>query len=409
MTILKVEAQNFRAFKSLTAEFNPKFNILCGPNGAGKSSVLYAIAHGLVLSGNESGLTEETALKLIFTGRYGREKQSGFARGTFKYTGYQNSDYDDYFKINAHPAYHNTDRVLSPLFIGPNRNITYNSVTGMKKESDLESSRKQCLDKAMERLGNAYVPDIKQWMVNRFFIVGKDWAATEEKNWDLVISKLSILTESDIDFAFNTIERDLEPSFLVNGKKTYLEELSSGFKSVLAIIFSIVEWIETTNEGDEANIEQAKGTVLIDEIDAHLHPSWQIRIKGILQELFPHVQFIVTTHSPHVISSAGEGEVGMLENKDGHLTVNFVDHDITAWKTEYIFSDIMAFEPEYDRKLAGFIDDIEDKIDENDLDGAMSILDGYAKHAHPQDMTPRALRKRIEKLQKRMTANDQAE
>jgi hypothetical protein len=177
----------------------------------------------------------------------------------------------------------------------------------------------------------------------------------------------------------------------------------------LAIIFSIVEWIETTNEGDEANIEQAKGTVLIDEIDAHLHPSWQIRIKGLLQELFPHVQFIVTTHSAHVISSAGEGEVGMLENKDGHLTVNFVDHDITAWKTEYIFSDIMAFEPEYDRKLAGFIDDIEDKIDEKDLDGAMSILDGYAKHAHPQDMTPRALRKRIEKLQKRMTANDQAE
>jgi hypothetical protein len=125
----------------------------------------------------------------------------------------------------------------------------------MKKENGLATSRKQCLEKAMERLGNAYVPDIKQWMVNRFFIVGKDWAAMEEKNWNLVISKLSILTESGMGFTFNTIERDLEPSFLVNDRKTYLEELSSGFKSVLAIIFSIVEWIETTNEGDEANIE----------------------------------------------------------------------------------------------------------------------------------------------------------
>jgi DNA repair exonuclease SbcCD ATPase subunit len=72
MTIVKVEAQNFRAFKSLTAEFNPKFNILCGPNGAGKSSVLYAIAHGLVLSGNESGLTDKTAISLNTIDRFGK-------------------------------------------------------------------------------------------------------------------------------------------------------------------------------------------------------------------------------------------------------------------------------------------------------------------------------------------------
>lgn len=258
----------------------------------------------------------------------------------------------------------------------------------------------------MAKLSNDYSPDIKQWMVNRYFVLGKPWAAVEEQNWHLVMSKLDILAEPGIDFKFNNIERDLEPSFFVSGQKTYLEELSSGFKSVLSIVFSIVEWIEQTNEGKEADITVAKGTVLIDEIDAHLHPSWQLRIKGILQALFPHIQFIVTTHSPHVISSAGEGEVGILENHDGHLTVNFVDKDITAWKTEFIYSDIMAFDPEYDRKLTRYVDDIEDKIDQNDIAGALAILETYATNAHPEDLTPKALRRRIEKVQKRMAAND---
>ena len=107
-----------------------------------------------------------------------------------------------------------------------------------------------------------------------------------------------------------------------------------------------------------------------------------------------------------MISSAGEGEVGILENKDGHLSVNFVDKDITAWKTEFIYSDIMAFDPEYDRKLATYIDDIEDKIDQNDIEGALTILDDYATHAHPEDLTPKALKRRIEKIQKRMATND---
>jgi predicted ATP-dependent endonuclease of OLD family len=62
MTIVNVSAYNFRAFKSLSAEFNSKFNILCGANSIGKSSILYAIAHSLYMSGNESGLTDECSM-----------------------------------------------------------------------------------------------------------------------------------------------------------------------------------------------------------------------------------------------------------------------------------------------------------------------------------------------------------
>lgn len=65
----------------------------------------------------------------------------------------------------------------------------------------------------------------------------------------------------------------------------------------------------------------APGVVLIDEVDAHLHPSWQRQIGPWLTRLFPHVQFIVTTHSPYVCQSATRGSVWVLPapGEEGHL------------------------------------------------------------------------------------------
>ena len=56
----------------------------------------------------------------------------------------------------------------------------------------------------------------------------------------------------------------------------------------------------------------APGIVLIDEIDAHLHPSWQREIGPWLTKLFPKLQFIVTTHSPYVCQTAVQGSVWAL-------------------------------------------------------------------------------------------------
>jgi predicted ATP-binding protein involved in virulence len=49
--------------------------------------------------------------------------------------------------------------------------------------------------------------------------------------------------------------------------------------------------------------EQQTGCVTIDEIDLHLHPKWQAKTIGILQELLPNVQFFITTHSPMVVAN----------------------------------------------------------------------------------------------------------
>lgn len=88
------------------------------------------------------------------------------------------------------------------------------------------------------------------------------------------------------------------------------EDLSDGYRSVLSLYFDLVRHFAKVH-GEEGlfSVEArpvvvAGGIVLIDEIDVHLHPTWQQRIGGWLKQHFPNVQFIVTTHSPLVCQSA---------------------------------------------------------------------------------------------------------
>jgi predicted ATP-binding protein involved in virulence len=64
-------------------------------------------------------------------------------------------------------------------------------------------------------------------------------------------------------------------------------------------------------------LELVGGIVLIDEVDLHLHPSWQQQmIVGLLRQAFPQVQFIVTTHSPQVLSTVPPESIRVLRAAD---------------------------------------------------------------------------------------------
>lgn len=84
-------------------------------------------------------------------------------------------------------------------------------------------------------------------------------------------------------------------------------QLSDGYKIVLVLVLDLVSRILEANAElpgmTPERLLEAEGIVLIDEVDLHLHPSWQQRILGDLRRTFPHLQFIVSTHSPQVVSS----------------------------------------------------------------------------------------------------------
>lgn len=110
------------------------------------------------------------------------------------------------------------------------------------------------------------------------------------------------------------------------GNRISVEHLSDGFRSVLSMTFELIRQM-TRAYGDElvgARLAQGvtsidlPGIVLIDEVDAHLHPSWQQRIGRWFRACFPRVQFIVTTHSPLVCqAAAGGGSIWRLPAADG--------------------------------------------------------------------------------------------
>ena len=79
-------------------------------------------------------------------------------------------------------------------------------------------------------------------------------------------------------------------------------QLSDGYKTLLSLVIDLASRMALANP-ELANPLLAPATVLIDEIDLHLHPDWQSRVIADLLNAFPHTQFILTTHSPYIIES----------------------------------------------------------------------------------------------------------
>jgi AAA domain, putative AbiEii toxin, Type IV TA system len=88
-----------------------------------------------------------------------------------------------------------------------------------------------------------------------------------------------------------------------------LEQLSDGNQSVLALAVDIIAVMFTRWPA----LEAAEGIVLVDELGAHLHPRWRMRIVTSLREVFPRVQFLVSTHDPLCLSGLKNGEVVVMQ------------------------------------------------------------------------------------------------
>lgn len=92
-----------------------------------------------------------------------------------------------------------------------------------------------------------------------------------------------------------------------------INQLSDGEKSLLAMVGDLARRLAIANPNLENPLD-GSGIVLIDEIELHLHPQWQRRIIPALTKIFPNLQFIITTHSPQVLSNVQRENVFILED-----------------------------------------------------------------------------------------------
>ena len=108
---------------------------------------------------------------------------------------------------------------------------------------------------------------------------------------------------------------DREEGILVNmfGKKVPLDSLSDGYQSVIGLTADLIKGLRAEHKG---GLEAAEGIVLLDEMGAHLHPRWRMRVVRSLREAFPRVQFLATTHDPLCLRGLTDGEVVVLRRSD---------------------------------------------------------------------------------------------
>lgn len=98
-------------------------------------------------------------------------------------------------------------------------------------------------------------------------------------------------------------------------QRELLESKSDGEKMIIAFVSDIAYNLTIANKNTkDKDFLQGKGIVLIDEIEAHLHPKWQREIIPLLTKLFPNIQFFITTHSPQVVASVSSENVFMCED-----------------------------------------------------------------------------------------------
>ncbi len=124
------------------------------------------------------------------------------------------------------------------------------------------------------------------------------------------------------------------------GKEIVIDRLSDGEKCLLAMVGDLARRLAIANPNLD-NPLGGSGVVLIDEIELHLHPQWQREIVPKLIGTFPNCQFIITTHSPQVISHLKPESIYILESTSEGIIVKRPQSSFGR-NSDRILEDLMA-------------------------------------------------------------------
>lgn len=165
-----------------------------------------------------------------------------------------------------------------------------------------------------------------------------------------------------------------------------VSRLSDGTRNLLALVADLAHRAVRLNPslGEEA-CRLTSGIVLIDEVDMHLHPSWQQRVLPLLREAFPLLQFIVTTHSPLVISTVPSRSIRILGDNDA---VHVPTEETEGFTSTFALASVFGVESEPPGQFATMLRDyrrlIEDGAQESPVGrGLRESLEAHFGGDHP--------------------------
>lgn len=354
MKLKTIQIQNYRCFEKLNFSLCDRLTLFVGKNGAGKSSILDAIAVAIstflceIEGGTSRNIQKDDARYAFYelegivdaqhqfpvvitgSGECGGKKDIQWIRSLNSAGG----------KTTIKDAHEITDiaRDMQQKIMSGDSSLilpvlsyygTGRLYAQKKEKKDLKTL--QQFNRQIGYLDCMAAESNEKMMLNWFEKMTMKNLQVQQKTG--VIEKISQLrvvekavcrsfqhisgaSDAEISFDLDTHRLILEYRNTAGEKCRYaLNEMSDGYKNTMSMIGDIAYRMAVLNPQLGENVlENTPGIVLIDEIDLHLHPEWQQTILNDLQDIFPQVQFMVTSHAPTVINSVKKEAIRILDN-----------------------------------------------------------------------------------------------
>lgn len=299
MYLKSIRLKNIRCFQDVEIDFdleggnNRKWTVLLGENGTGKSTILKSI--GLLMAGSDALVemvrqpddwlrkkSDRGSIEGKIETKEGkvRDLKLEFIRGegVSRFVG---RSHDTIELLND--ALEHTNRNYPVFAYGAARKL--GSEQGFSSKSSQEHPRARSMSSLFDR--NAQLNPLEQWAMDLDYRSSGQRMNTVRK---VLSDFLPELTFAEIDKEDRTLLFETEDGLVP------LEHLSDGYQNVAAwvgdLLYQITEIFDDYN-----NPLHARGLLIIDEVDLHLHPKWQRTLLEFLEEQLPNMQLVVTTHS----------------------------------------------------------------------------------------------------------------
>jgi len=289
--------------------------ILTGKNGSGKTSVLEAVANHLQNIANDpykDFLSVEQRIKYyqdqLNNGNNSVDNERSLENNKKQYASYFGEVKIDFYNIDDFISKYQKGNFII-AFYQANRKVIISEPLNPTKPaikevwSTKEMATREFLNflsdlKIQEALARNEKLDHEADLINTWFV-----------DFEKLLKK--VFQDDSLQLLFNY--KDYSFQILTQGKTFKFTEMSDGFAAVLEIIIDLI--LKMQRKDTLTKAYQQEGIVLIDEVETHLHLELQRLVLPLLTQLFPNIQFIVTTHSPFVLNSIGNAVAFDLEHQ----------------------------------------------------------------------------------------------
>ena len=338
MKLERVTIENYRAIEKLDLPFDPALTVFHGDNGHGKTSVLGAIAAGLgsipmllpdvssigfrdtdgrgqrplrVMLRTRDGI-EWDRRRLWPRGKASRRTSTSLGMLKEKMEAIVAADREETAPLDLPiVAFYDTDRAV---FDVPHRRRNFKT----------EFPRYAALEGALSPR-----PNFREFFKWFYALENEELREKkEQRDWDYQLSELKAVRKAIERMAPGVSDpriklRPLRFAVSVESEAGKPEELaldqfSGGYRIVLALAADLARRMAQGNP-HLADPLESEAVVLIDEVDLHLHPRWQQRVLVDLRQAFPNTQFIVSTHSPQVLTTVRPEHIVELRREEGRI------------------------------------------------------------------------------------------